>query len=88
MENRRKKDLLDADYADGHGFFKDFSVRICEIRGIRVQNHGNFERARRFYHREELKLRASAVSHPPLCLKTSEVFKASEVWEATHGEPP
>jgi len=44
MENRRKKDLLDADYADGHGFFKDFSVRICEIRGIRVQNHGNFER--------------------------------------------
>jgi hypothetical protein len=29
--------------------FKDFSVRIREIRGIRVQNHGNSQRAEMFF---------------------------------------
>ena len=61
------------------------SVRIREIRGIRVQNHTR--EPQRFYRREILQklraLRASAVSYPPLCLETSEVSKTSEVcWVA------
>ena len=30
-----------ADNTVEHGFFKGFSVRFCETRPIRVQNHGN-----------------------------------------------
>ena len=30
---------------DKHRFFEGFSVRIREICGIRIQNHGSFERA-------------------------------------------